>query len=118
MIELVITASDEDALEVLEKLQSIGYNSDRLKTHCIPLFTVGANADASAFTDTSQMTQEELAVLIYNAMNLVDAGRVAGTAMENYDGLAVAAASILGSFMKGEAVENTAVLVPYTIYTK
>jgi ABC-type sugar transport system substrate-binding protein len=118
MIELVITASDEDALEVLAKLQSIGYNSDRLKTHCIPLFTVGANADASAFTDTSQMTQEELAVLIYNAMNLVDAGRVAGTAMENYDGLAVAAASILGSFMKGEAVENTAVLVPYTIYTK
>lgn len=118
MIELVITASDEDALVVLEKLQSIEYNKDRLKTHCIPLFTVGADTDASAFTDTSDMTEEELAVLIYNAMNVVDAGQMAGTAMENYDAIAVAAADILCSFMKGEAVEDTTVEIPYTIYTK
>ena len=118
MIELVITSSDEDALVVLGKLQSIGYNKDRLKTHCIPVFTVGADADASAFTDTSAMKEEDLAVLIYNAMNVVDAGQMAGTAMEDYDGIAVAAAEILRSFMKGEVVEDTTVEVPYTIYTK
>lgn len=118
MIELVITASDEDALVVLEALQSIGYNDDRLKTHCIPLFTVGADADASAFTDTSSMKEEELAVLIYNAMNLVDAGQITSTAMEDHDGIAVAAAGLLRSFMKGEAVSDTAMEIPYTIYTK
>lgn len=118
MIELVLTASDEDALSVLEALQSIGYNKDRLKTHCIPLYTVGANADASAFTDTSDMDKEELAALIYNAMNLVDAGQVAGTAMEDYDAIAIAAAQILRSYMKGDAVSDAAVEIPYSIYIK
>ncbi len=118
MIELVITSSDEDALVVLEKLHSIGYNSNRLKTHCIPLFTVGADADASAFTDTSDMTAEEQAALIYNAMNVVDAGQMAGTAMEDFDSIAVAAADLLRCFMEGEAVEDTTVEIPYTIYTK
>ena len=118
MIELVITASDEDAMVVLGKLQSIGYNKDRLKTHCIPLFTVGADADASAFTDTSTMKEEDLAALIYNAMNVVDAGQMAGTAMEDYDGIAVAAAEILAGFMKGKTVSDTAMEIPYTIYTK
>lgn len=118
MIELVITSSDEDALVVLEKLQSIGYNSNRLKTHCIPLFTVGADADASAFTDTSDMTEEEQATLIYNAMNVIGAGQMTGTAMEDYDGIAVAAAELLRCFMKGEAVEDTTVEIPYKIYTK
>lgn len=118
MIELVITSSDEAALNVLAKLQSIGYNSNRLKTHCIPLFTVGADADASAFTDTSQLKPEELAVLIYNAMNLVDAGQVTGTAMEDYDSIAVSAAQFLSAFMKGEAPEAAAAQIPYTIYTK
>lgn len=118
MIELVITASDEDALAVLEALQSIGYNKDRLKTHCIPVYTVGANADASAFTDTAGMTAEELEVLIYNAMNLVDAGQLAGAAMEDYDVIAVSAAEILRSFIKGEAVSEVSLEIPYSIYTK
>lgn len=118
MIELVITASDESALEVLEALQSIDYNKDRLKTHCIPLFTVGADADASAFTDTSQMDEAELEVLIYNAMNLVDAGQMAGTAMEDYDSIAISATEFLRAFIEGETVESTAVQVPYTIYSK
>lgn len=117
MIELVLTASDEDALVVLKALQGIGYNKDRLKTHCIPVYTVGANADASAFTDTTGLKAEELKVLIFNAINLVDAGQVAGTAMEDYDGIAIAAAELLRHFMKEEAVEDTSVEIPYTIYT-
>lgn len=116
MIELVITDSDESALEALESLQKIGYNSDRLKTHCIPVFTVGADADASAFTDTSAMTEEELSQLIYNAMNVVDAGQIKATAMEDYDGLAVKSCEILGNFLKGEAVENVYEAIPYAVY--
>ena len=79
---------------------------------------MGADADASAFTDTSTMKEEDLAVLIYNAMNVVDAGQMAGTAMEDYDGIAVAAAEILAGFMKGKTVGDTAMEIPYTIYTK
>ena len=116
MIELVITASDEEALEVLKVLQSIGYNKDRLTTHCIPLFTVGADADASAFTDTSTMKEEELETFIYNAMNLTDAGQMAGTAMEDYDGIAVAAAEVLRDLIKGNEVKEVIIKVPYTIY--
>lgn len=118
MIELVISGSDESALTVLGVLQGIDYNTTRLKTHCIPLFTVGADADASAFTDTSAMNEEELSQLIYNAMNVIDAGQMAGTAMEDYDGIAVAAADLVSRFLKGEEVTETLVAVPYTIYTK
>lgn len=118
MVELVITADDADALVVLGALQGVGYNSNRLKTHSIPVFTVGADADASAFTDTSAMTDEEKAQLVYNVMNIIDGGRITGTAMEDYDGLAVAAAALTGTLLKGETPEQAIMSVPYTIYTK
>ena len=38
--------------------------------------------------------------------------------MEDYDSIAVSAAQFLGAFMNGDAVETTAVQIPYTIYTK
>lgn len=116
MIELVITASDEEALTVLEALQSKDYNTTRLTTHCIPVFTVGADADATAFTETGSMTEEELAVFIYNAMSLIDAGQLAGTAMEDYDALAEQAAAIMAQLLKGQSVESSYVAVPYKAY--
>lgn len=116
MIELVITDSDERALDALEALQHIDFNTTRLTTHCIPVFTVGADADASAFTDTSAMTEEELAQLIYNTMNVVDAGQMAGTAAEDYDGLAVAAADVVAGYINGSTVTEALVAIPYTIY--
>ena len=117
MIELVISSSDEDALVVLEALQSIDYNTNRLKTHCIPVFTVGADADASAFTDTSALTEEERAQLIYNVMNIVDAGQLTGIVLEDYDGIAVAAAAAIAGYINGEPVEKTLQAIPYTIYS-
>ena len=45
-------------------------------------------------------------------------GQMAGTAMEDYDSIAVSAAQFLGAFINGDAVETTAVQIPYTIYTK
>ena len=127
--ELIITDNDATALEILQALQAKGYNKDRLTTHCIPLYTVGADADASAFADTEDMTQEDLAVFIYNALNLVDAGQLAGTAVEDYDSIAIAVATVLHNLLKGnESMKNVAkikdgitadgqtVRIPYTTY--
>lgn len=115
-VEVILTPSDEDALTVLKQLQDKGYNSTKLKTHFVALFTVGLDADASAFTDTSAMTEEELAALIYNAMNVVDAGQLSATALTDYDGIAVKAAEMLRALLKGETVAETTVAVPYTVY--
>lgn len=127
--ELIITDNDVDALKVLEALQAKGYNDNRLTTHCIPLYTVGADADASAFTNTEDMTEEDLAVFIYNALNLVDAGQLAGTAVEDYDSIAIAVATVLRNMLKGnELMKDVAkieegivadgqmVSIPYTTY--
>lgn len=113
MVELVITDNDAVALEVLRALQAIDYNTTRLNTHCIPLFTVGNTTDARAFTDTSAMTEEEKAELIYTVTDLIGAGKVAGTVAEDYDSIAAAVAALARSMVKGEAIDANTVAVPY-----
>lgn len=44
-VELIITDSDATALEVLLALQAHGFNSTKLTTHCIPVYTVGNDMD-------------------------------------------------------------------------
>ncbi|MBQ4321514.1 MAG: substrate-binding domain-containing protein [Oscillospiraceae bacterium] len=117
MIEMIFTGSDEAALGVLAALQDLDYNTTRLKTHCIPVFTVGADADAMMFADTSDLKEEELEQMIYTTMNVIDAGQLAGAAMEDMDGMAEAAAKLLKTFMKGKSAEEIIVAVPYTVYT-
>lgn len=127
MVELVITDSDTSALEVLTALQAKDFNTNKLKTHCIPLFTVGADADASAFTNTADMSEEDLAVFIYNAMNIIDAGQMAGTAMEDHDAIALSVSAVLRNLLKGNdpmkdineaTVAGTQkIRIPYTTYT-
>ena len=125
-VELIVTMDDATALEVLAALQEAGFNNEKLKTHCIPLFTVGADADAKAFTATADMTEEELAAFIYNARNLISAGKMAGTAVEDQDAIANAVAVVLRNLIKGDAVmtdilEDTVkgekiVSIPYAVY--
>ena len=117
MIEMIFTGSDEAALGVLAALQDLDYNTTRLKTHCIPVFTVGADADAMMFADTSDLKEEELEQMIYTTMNVIDAGQLAGAAMEDMDGMAEAAAKLLKTFLKGKTAEEIIVTVPYTVYT-
>lgn len=117
MIEMIFTGSDEAALGVLLALQDLDYNTTRLKTHCIPVFTVGADADAMMFADTSDLKEEELEQMIYTTMNVIDAGQLAGAAMEDMDGMAEAAAKLLKTFLKGKTAEEIIVAVPYTVYT-
>jgi len=117
MIEMIFVDNDGAALGVLAALQELDYNTNRLKTHCIPVFTIGGKADAVAFADTSDLDEEELEQFIYNTMNVVDAGQLAATAMEDEDGIAEAAAKLLKTFLKGNAAEEIIVAVPYTVYT-
>jgi methyl-galactoside transport system substrate-binding protein len=115
--ELILTDSDETALEVLQLLQEKGYNSTRLVTHFVPLYTVGADADARAFTDTSTMKEEEKAALIFTAENLVGKGRISGTALDAYDNIAAQVAKVVAGFIKGNAAEASVLPVPYTTVT-
>lgn len=120
-VELIITGSDEIGLKTLTALQEKGYNSTRLTTHCIPLFTVGTEADARAFKNTANMTEEEKAELVYTATDLIGSGFMAGSAVEDLDAVAAAVAAITANLLKGNdafsGVENAKdkkVLVPYT----
>lgn len=113
MVELIITDSDTAALDALQALQAIDYNTTRLNTHCIPLFTVGNSTDARDFTDTSTMTEEEKAELIYTVTDLIGAGKVAGTVAEDYDAIAAAVAKLARSVIKGEAIDDNTIAVPF-----
>ena len=123
-IDLIITNSDAVALEVLTALQERGYNSTKLTTHNIPMFTVGTEADAKDFTNTSNMSEEEKSALIYTVTDIIGAGQITGTATEDYDGIAVAVATVLRNLLKGNDTFKDistdivngiwAVKVPYT----
>jgi len=48
-VELIITANDVDAKDVLLALQAHGFNSTKLTTHAIPVYTVGNTFDYKSF---------------------------------------------------------------------
>ena len=123
MVELIIANDDVVALEVLAVLQENGFNSNKLKTHLIPLFGVGANVDAKAFKDTSNMKPEEVEELIFTTTDVIGAGQMAGSAMEDYDANAAAIAKISANYISGAdmfaeidetQVKGNKVLVPYS----
>ncbi len=126
MVELVVTDSDALALEAIAALQAEGYNSDRLTTHCIPVFGVGATADASAFANTANMSEEEKAQFVYTTLDMIGSGRMAGTAMPDNDKLAETIAASVANIIAGvspvKGLDNTLVnklwklYIPYTIY--
>ena len=49
VIELIITESDLVALDILKEIQTLDYNTDKLNTHFVPIFTVGEEADYKSF---------------------------------------------------------------------
>ena len=49
IVEAIFTDNDQQALELLVDLQKLGLNADKLSTHYVPVFTVGADADYKAF---------------------------------------------------------------------
>lgn len=157
-IDLIITGDDATAKDVLLALQAHGFNAGKLKTHCIPIYTVGNDFDYKAFVmesmpaaphalDTENKAEidamnkwwkenqevaawkdanaticslysanwDELNEFLYNTTDVIGAGRLAGTAMEDYDAIAAAVASTVRNLLTGQAVEAPVSKIPYTV---
>ena len=156
-VELIIVADDADAKDVLVALQAQGFNSTKLKTHCIPVYTVGNDFDYKAYVLESMPaapyaldTQVEAEVdamndwwktnadveswkaanaticslysvdwadlneFLYTTTDVIGAGRLAGTAMVDYDAIAAAVAESVANLVTGEAVAEQVTKIPYT----
>jgi hypothetical protein len=122
-VELIITDNDVTALQVLVVLQSKDFNTDKLTTHNIPVFTVGFEADYKAYVlsgmpekedekdeyledmkylcDLTVVEDEDIDVMIWNTKNVIASGRLAGTVIEDQDAMAGAIAAIIRNFVKG-----------------
>ena len=135
--EMVITANDEDARNLLLQLQALDFNTDKLATHYVALFTVGNSVDYKTLVlkdapaegearlahfedkkflcDLTTVAAEDLEEIIYTTVNVVDSGRITRTAMEDYDAVSEAAAAAVAALLTGKTTEQTQ-LIPYTIY--
>lgn len=102
--EIIITDNEKDALEALEALQKEGYNKDKLVTHYVPIFTVGSDADASRFTDTSKMADEDMTTFVYTVSDIIGEGKMTGTVIEDRDSIAGAAVKVVGNLLKGKEI--------------
>lgn len=103
-VEIIVTDNDTTALELLSDLWEKGYNKDKLVTHFIPLFTVGSNAEAFDFYDKEELTEEDKKNFIFTVTEIIGQGRIAGTVVENRDGISAAAAQIVRNLIKGESL--------------
>ena len=138
-IDLILTADDAAAQDVLVALQEKGYNKDRLTTHCIPVYTVGNTADYKSLVlagrpqgghkdnnvqeyfksmqhivDLRNVEEEDLDVMLYTTGDVIGDGRLAGAVVEDYDAISVSAAALLAKLLKGEAIETQTVSIVYT----
>ncbi len=113
--ELVITADDLTAFEVLKKLQEKDYNTDKLTTHFVPVITVGDSVDYKAYVvkqgkdnyeankylvNLTTVKEDELEEMIYTTRNVVGTGRLAGTVVADGDAISGAVAQIIRNLIK------------------
>lgn len=138
-IDLILTADDATAQDVLVALQTLGYNRDRLTTHCIPVYTAGNTADYKALVladrpegdhkddavqeyfksmqyivDLRGVDPEDLDSMIYTTGDIIGNGRLAGAVVEDYDATSVAVAGLLRAMLQGEALDSQVSKVSYT----
>lgn len=173
--EMILTPNDVVAYDVLVKLQEKDYNTDKLKTHLVPIVTVGENVDYKDIVvsgrpelpsdlvikdddsdkvisdknqkikelkelreyyeknkflvDLTSVNESDLGVMIYNTINVIDSGRIAGTATEDRDAIAIAVATMVENFVKGNdtfkgiasdtvVVEGNYIKISYIAYCK
>ena len=146
---MIIAENDVDTMEALVELQALGFNKDKLATHCVTIYTVGSDADYKAkvlagkpegaldsesvqkyFAEQKALAdlttvevdkdlekmQSQMDVLVYNTRNVIDAGRITGSAVEDYDAVAAAVAKAVVSLLKGKAPEQKTQSISYTTY--
>lgn len=112
-VELILVDNDATAHEVLKQLREYGFNDTKLTTHCIPVYTVGNEADAKGFKNSEDYEAEEWEALIYTTADLIGSGWITGAAVTDYDGCAAKVSGAVKSLLKGETVEQI-IKVPYT----
>lgn len=113
-VELILVDSDATAHEVLKQLREYGFNDNKLTTHCIPVYTVGNEADAKGFKNQDDYKAEEWEALIYTTADLIGSGWITGAAVVDYDGCAAKVSDTVKSLLKGEAVAEQIIKVSYT----
>lgn len=140
VVELILEGNDTQTLQTLVTLQAMDMNTDKLATHFVPVFTVGAEADYKAYVlsglpqgDTAEYLNqmrhlvdltaidesewaEKVDAMIYNTLNQCDAGKLIDTVVEDYDAVATAAAATAASYLKGNAVSQQLTKIPYISY--
>lgn len=134
--ELIFTGADNAANAILSQLQAQDFNTDKLATQFVGLFTVGNDFDYKAFVldtlpeggdsaahfeankflvDLTTVEADDLEQMIYTTTNVIDSGRISGTVLEDYDAIAEATAEVCSKILKTGATTNLT-LIPYTIY--
>ena len=140
--DFIIAQSDREALYTLVSLQIQDYNTDKLVTQSIPIFTIGNTADFKEFVigslehanelitresilegnkylcDLTTVKEEDWAEMIFTTINVVDTGRITGTVIEDYDAMAESVAALAVQMLKGQNPGSTVTLIPYATYTK
>lgn len=121
--ELLLVADDDRIESVLFDMRRDGmnFNYTKLKTHFIPMYTVGIAAAAGKLIPDKG--EEERAA--YSVMNAIDNGFVSAAALEDDDELALALCTVLSNIVKekdlfnkvnDEYLNGNKIFVPYTIY--
>ena len=121
-VELILTDDDAIIEEMLIALRAYQLNFEKLVTHFIPLYTVGAAANAGNLLVYAEKQEERDA---YSVMNAIDNGYLSAAALEDDDTLAESAARILRNLLKGkdtftkideDLIVGKKISVKYTIY--
>lgn len=151
-VELIITADDKLAMEALLALQAKDFNTDKLATQFVPIFTVNNEADYKGYVmkdaptevealekyikenkeyfesnrflvDITAVKAKDIGAMIYTTSNIIDDGRISGTAMADYDAISENVAKLTANLMKGndaakgiEGLENRTLKISYTDY--
>lgn len=137
VVELILVEDDVQAKEILVALLEKGMNADQLATCFVPVFTVGNTVDYKALVlegapadeearkahfesnkflcDLTTVEKDDLDEMIFTTLNVIDTGRITGTALADYDGIAEAVAKAAAAICKGKTTEQTT-LIPYTTH--
>ena len=137
-VEMILTENDSVAQEYLLALQAEDFNTNKLTTQYIAIFTVGNTFDYKAYVlesapegeqqrkayyednkylvDLTTAKEEDLAAMIYTTVNVIDSGRIAGTVMEDYDAIAEMAAEVCAALITGKEAGSSVRNISYTIY--
>ena len=59
--------------------------------------------------------ENEIDNMVYNTLNQISAGKISGSAVEDYDAIAIATAELVASLLKGEPIEANIVKLPYAV---